>query len=79
MILYFIPIWYLTYILYDDCILNIFENTQGKNEDETNIVYEWIKKHLFKFSYIHPLEPYGVLIITYIFSVYSLKLSEISK
>ena len=77
-ILYYIPIWYLTYIIFDDCLLNIYENTIGKNEHENNPVHEWMKKNLFTFSYISPILPFGGLIITCIICVYSIKLRKLS-
>jgi hypothetical protein len=77
-LLYYIPIWYLTYIIYDDCILNMYENTLGKKDNENNPVHEWIKKNLFTSSYISPILPFGGLLITCIICVYSLKLKKLS-
>ena len=71
-----LPIWYLTYILFDACILNFVEYNFGKNSGDSNMFYIFTETQFFTSSYISPLTPYGMIIISFIVGVYSLQLKN---
>ena len=71
-ILYLLPIWYLTYVLSDKCILDMLENNMGKKSEDVNQIYKYTN-NLFRFSYLNMLSPNGMMILGFIISVYSLK------
>jgi len=72
-ILYVIPIIYLSYIVFDDCLLNKFEfnmvNTIG--EIPTLDIYNF-NKSLFNYSFKNPLSAHGMLILGFIIGVYTI-------
>jgi len=80
-ILYLFPIIYLSYVIFNDCILNGFEEKLVGKKDVVNPykidtytdkIYEF-NKNLFKYSYQNPLTAQGMLLIGFIISLYSLK------
>ena len=75
-ILYVLPIWYLTYAVFDECIFDIFEINLGRNPKDSNLLHQY-GAQLFTFSYHDPLEPRGLLILGFIIGVYSLKFQKI--
>jgi hypothetical protein len=75
-ILYVLPIWYLTYAIFDECILSIYEINLGRNPNYSNPLYEYAGK-LFRFSYHNPFDPRGLLVLGFIIGVYSLKYQKI--
>lgn len=75
-ILYVLPIWYLTYVVFDACIFDVFENTLGKKPEESNPLHQF-GTQLFPFSYEKPTNPIGLIVFGFIVGVYSLKLQKL--
>jgi hypothetical protein len=75
-ILYLLPIWYLTYVILDECIFDILENNLGKKPEETNPLHRF-SINLFNFSYEKPITPLGLIVLGFIIGVYSLKLQKL--
>lgn len=75
-ILYVLPIWYLTYVIFDACIFDVFENNLGKQPEESNPLHRF-GTQLFNFSYEKPTEPLGLIVFGFIIGVYSLKLQKL--
>ena len=48
-ILYVLPIWYLTYAIFDECIFDMFEINLGRNRYDSNKLHQYGVK-LFPFS-----------------------------
>ena len=70
-IIYFIPIIYLSYILFNDCVLNKLEFNMADNLDTLDL-YNF-NKSVFKHSFQNPLSAHGMLILGFIIGVYTLE------
>jgi hypothetical protein len=72
-ILYTIPIFYLSYILFNECVLDKVEDLFGKDPNKAVIVYDYIARYVFNFSFQNPLSAQGMLILGLIIGTYILK------
>ena len=73
-ILYVIPVIYLSYIIFNDCLLNKFEFNMINSDGNipTLDVYN-MNKRLFQNSFQNPLSAHGMLILGFIVGVYTIE------
>lgn len=75
-VLYLIPIIYLSYVVFNDCLLNNVEYNVANNLDSITLDLYNFNNSLFHFSYQKPLSSQGMLILGFIIGIYILKYNK---